>query len=65
MHNFLLPKFIGSDMLFVDQDTVSLNFIKTAELNNIKVVGMGVNVKVATEWMASVAKIPYFVTHLR
>ncbi|XGW06210.1 hypothetical protein V3C99_016487, partial [Haemonchus contortus] len=65
VQHFILPKFVGSDILFVDQDDISLNLIKAATSRNITVVGTLVDGAGEESWMTNVAKIPYFMRHFQ
>ncbi|VDO34673.1 unnamed protein product [Haemonchus placei] len=60
VQHFILPKFVGSDLLFVDQDDISLNLVKAATARNITIVGTLVDGAGEESWMKDVAKVSLF-----
>ncbi|RCN52921.1 hypothetical protein ANCCAN_00916 [Ancylostoma caninum] len=62
---FLLPRFVGSDVIFLGQNDVSVNFVKEAKSRKMMVVALDADSKTAQEWLRDVAEIPYFTRNLK
>ncbi|EYC04885.1 hypothetical protein Y032_0085g1845 [Ancylostoma ceylanicum] len=65
VRTFLLPRFVGSDVIFLSQNDVNVNFVKEAKSRKMMVVALDADSKPAQNWLHDVAKIPYFTRNLK
>ncbi|KAK6756656.1 hypothetical protein RB195_014840 [Necator americanus] len=64
VNTFLLPRFVGSDAIFLSEADVSLYFVKEAISKRIQVAVLSAENKTSQQWLREVAKIPYFTKKL-
>ncbi|VDL78600.1 unnamed protein product [Nippostrongylus brasiliensis] len=55
MHSFVLPEFIGADLLFVDKKDIDLRFIELAKKRKMKIIAVNADKKEDQQWLKKVA----------
>ncbi|WKY12505.1 hypothetical protein Q1695_003804 [Nippostrongylus brasiliensis] len=57
MHSFVLPEFIGADLLFVDKKDIDLRFIELAKKRKMKIIAVNADKKEDQQWLKKVAMV--------